>query len=153
VLIATHKLPPPFIRNSIVIHTHSSRLLRPWKWKQQPPTKCRCLFTNQHGVISQKNVSIKQIWNLTYLTEFANISAHNHVIVPHSPVLIIPFKRFLQSRPCSYLLVHLHICFGQVVPSFKSLKSFHRRACSCAQFYFILNACWCPISYNTYCCN
>lgn len=55
VLIATHKLPLPFICNSIVIHTHSSQLLRPWKWRQQPPTKRRYLFTHRHGVISQKN--------------------------------------------------------------------------------------------------
>lgn len=155
-LIATHKLPLPFACNSS--HPHPLFLIAQTVMMEatisyETPVpiyqSTRCHISEEMNV---KNVNIKQIWKMTYLTEFANISAHNHVIVPHSPVLIIPFKRFLQSCPCSYLLVHLHICFGQVVPSFKTLKSFHRRACSCVQFYFILNVC-CPISYDKYCCN
>jgi hypothetical protein len=53
-LIATHKLPLPFTCNSSCVHTHSSGLLRPWRWRQQPSTKCWYLFTTQHGVKSQK---------------------------------------------------------------------------------------------------
>jgi hypothetical protein len=84
---------------------------------------------------------------MTYLMELANTSAHNYVIFPNMPVLIIPLQRFLQCYPCSQLLVHIWISFRQVVPGFKTLKHNHsltastgkrNRACpTCVQLFYI----------------